>query len=286
MTMSSTVNAPATTRALNMLPKFELENAVNAILSLDMSAEFTPQIQSYIKGLGDPRGFQKVALVGQAVAALLVLPALEMLGGLPTLVFKAFGSETSYEVDAASYRHNVVRSRRSELTTGDAFAGFSVLDGSGRGLTPVQLEELAAQLGVDQTMIRVLNVDMGQVDMANVTAGMVDKVIASGITFADLTSGRTLFLPGGAGIVASFMGVTIYGLGESWPRTIRLAQDADKVFHVAEVVDPQSQRQWAVGVARELQDAQPTVVLSGEIPDDFRTALAELAAIHGVEVRG
>ena len=285
MTMSSTVSVPAT-RSLNMLPNLEMEGATKAILNLNMAEPFTPQAQEYLRGLGDARGFGKVALVGQAVAALLVLPALEMLGGLPSLIFKGFGSEAVYEVDAASYRHNTVRSRRKDLAQGETFAGYTLLDGSGRGLTPVQLSELATSLGVDPSMIRTLSVDMGQVDMGNVTAGMVEKVIATGITFGDLTSGRTLFLPGGAGIVASFMGVTIYGLGESWPRTLRLAQDADKVFHLAEVVDPQGMRQWGVGLSAELDAAVPRVTLTGAISSEARERFLALAQEFGVEVRG
>ncbi len=293
MTMSSTVSAPSTSRALNMLPNVEMPDATKAILNLDMGAPFVPQVQQYLRGLGDARGFDKVALVGQAVAAILLLPALEMLGGLPTVVFKGFGPDApQVEIDLSTFRHQEVRARRAELQHGEAFTGYTVLDGSGRGLTPIQLTELAAQLGCEEPEIRTLNVQAGakgQVDLTSAegaTAGMADLLVNLGLTVEDWTSGRVLFLPGGAGIVGALQATAIHGISESWPRTIRLAADTDKVFHVAEVVDAQAQRQWAVGLADELDKVTARVTLSGAIPEEFRAALNQLAVEHGVEIRG
>ncbi len=286
MTMSSTVNAPATT--LNMLPGLELEDARKAILSLDMSSAFTPQVEAYLRGLGDPRGIKRVGLVGQAVAASLILPALEMLGGLPAVALQGFGQQAGLLgwLELADYRHNLVRPRRADLANGDAFAGITVLDGGGRGITPQQKTELAALLNVEEDAIRVFDVSMGQVDMAAPQNGMVEKVIATGVTFSDLTSGRVLHLPAGSGLVAAVMATTIYGLSEAWPRTIRLNKGGDGAFHVEEIVDPQAMRQWGVALGREIEEAAPRCTLTGNLPEGFRQALANLAMEFGVEVRG
>jgi hypothetical protein len=44
------------------------------------------------------------------------------------------------------------------------------------------------------------------------------------------------------------MATAIYGLSEVWPRTIRLNRRSDGSFHVDEIVDPQSMRQFGVGL--------------------------------------
>ncbi|KKW31140.1 MAG: hypothetical protein UY76_C0065G0003 [Candidatus Uhrbacteria bacterium GW2011_GWA2_52_8d] len=290
-------NTPAPTPTapvadLSMIPA--LSGRVNASLNLDFSRPFVQQIQAYLEGLGnDARGLRSVALVDQGVAAILMLPALEMLGGLPTVVFKGFGQDAPVvSVDLSVFRHNEVRLRRAELAHGEAFAGFTVLDGSGRGLTPVQLTELAALLNCEEGSIRTMNVQAGtkgQVDLTSAKGavdGMADLLIQTGLTVEDWTSGRVIFLPGGMGNIGALQATAVHGLSEAWPRTIRLAADTGKVFHVAEVVDPQAMRQWAVGLAARLDGAIPVAVLSGEIPEAFRAALAVLAAEHGVEIRG
>lgn len=271
-----------------------MDRSNTAVLSLDFSQPFIPQIQAYIEALGnDARGVTNVALVGQGVAAILVLPALEMLGSLPSIGLIPFGKKEVVDwVAGADFRHNEVRSRRKELSHGETFAGFTVLDGSGRGLTSLQLTELAAQLGVEEIAIRVVNIQAGtrgQVDLTSAesaTAGMADLLVQTGLTVEDWTSGRIMFLPGGAGIVGALQALAIHGISEAWPKVIRLNADADKVFRVAEIVDPQALRQWAVGLAARLDAAKPVVALAGEIPQAFREALAALAAEHGVEVRG
>ena len=53
-----------------------------------------------------------------------------------------------------------------------------------------------------------------------------------------------------------------------------------------EIVDPQGMRQFGVKLAAEIAASAPTVTLTGTVPDEFRAALAQLAAQHGVEVRG
>ncbi len=259
-----------------------------ALLTLDLARPFTGQVELYLRGLGDPRGIENVVLVGQAAAASLVVPALEMLGGLPTVVLYGMGKDAVElgRLDLADYRHQVVRSRRTELPRGTAFEGFTVFDGGGRGLTPAQKTELAAELGCAEDAIRVFDVNMGQVDFAHPEKGMIEKVIATGVTFDDLTSGRVLHLPAGSGLVAAVMATTIYGLAEAWPRCIRLASDADKQFHLAEVLDCQAMRLFGAALAGELDAAAPRVTLMGNCPEAFRVALVALAAEHNVEIRG
>jgi len=284
----------ATQKTLSMLPGLPIDNAAIAILNLNFSKGFEEQVKSYFEGLGNAaRGNTHIALVGQGVAAVLCLPAFEMLGGLPRVALIPFGKkEVADWVPTADFRHNEVRSRRGELKHGDAFAGYTVLDGSGRGLTPVQHTELAAKLGVAEDMIRAINIqagNKGQVDLSTAgkaTAGMADLLIQTGLTVEDWTSGRIVFLPGGAGIVGALQAVAIHGISEAWPLTIRLNADAQKVFHIEEVVNPQAMRQWAVGLQGRLEAANTIVALTGEIPEAFRQALLALAAEHGVEVRG
>ncbi|OGL94692.1 hypothetical protein A2348_03105 [Candidatus Uhrbacteria bacterium RIFOXYB12_FULL_58_10] len=303
-TTTAATNTAATPVAdLSMIPA--LPGQVNAPLMLDFARPFVPQVQTYFEGLGnDARGNSRVALVGQGVAAILCLPALEMLGGLPVVIFKGFATDAPLvEVDLKEFRHVIARDRRKERSNGEAFAGFTVIDGSGRGLsrpdpenpedrTPDQLGELAAQLGCGVDEIRVLSCqagNRGQVDLTSAEgaiAGMVDQLVGLGLTAEDWTSGRVIFLPGGMGIVAALQAVAIHGLSEAWPWVIRLAADAEKAFHVAEVVDAQAMRQWAVALSAQLDAAAPIATLSGEIPDEFRNALAALAARYGVEIRG
>lgn len=283
---------------LSMLPLTSLpltDGWKNCLLSLNFNTSFEGQVKEYLMALGnDARGVTHVALVGQAVAACLMLPALEMLGGLPAIALVPFGQKSVSDwVNSSNFRHNTVRSRRAELRSGKTFPGFTVLDGSGRGLTPLQHTELAAQLSVAPEMIRVVNIQAGvrgQVDLSSAkaaTAGMADLLVnATEVTMEDWTSGRIIFLPGGAGIIGALQAISIHGISEAWPRVIRLHADGEKVFHVAEVVDPQAMRQWAVGLAAQLDAAKPAVILTGTIPEAFRTNLLELARVHGVEVRG
>lgn len=284
------------TQTLIMLPAsaLSIDGIANHPLNLNLSLPLEGQVKAYLKSLGNEAlGKKRVVLTGQPVAAILTLPGLEMLGGLsslPNLALIPYGkTEVVDWVNLADFRHNVVRSRRAEIPGGEAFAGYTVLDGAGRGLTAGQLTELAQKLDVKETDIRTIGVAMGQVDLtsaAAATAGMVDKLLSTGLTTADWTGGRVLFLPGGAGIVAALQATAIHGLSESWPQTIRLNAGADRVFHVEAVENPQAMRQWAVGLAREMEAAKPVVSLSGTVPEEFRTALEELAKTYGVTIRG
>lgn len=275
-------------KTLTMHPALTPDGAQKALLTLDFARPFRPQVEEYLRGLGDPRGFKRVVLVGQAAAASLVLAALEMLGGLPELVLYGMGKEATPlgELDLADYRHKAVRPRRAELPRGEAFSGYTVLDGGGRGLTPVQLTELAAQLGTSEDAIRVFDVSMGQVDFACPEKGMADRVIQTGVTWEDLTSGRVLHLPAGSGLVAAVMATTIYGLSESWPQCVRLASGEDRTFHVVEVLGCQEMRSFGTALVGELDAAVPRVTLSGNLPEAFRAAVIALAGEHGVEIRG
>ena len=275
-------------KVLTMHPALVPEGALRALLTLDFNKSFPPQVEEYLRALPDPRGFRRIVLVGQAAAACLILPALEMLGGLPELILYGMGKDATPlgELDLAEYRHKTVRPRRAELPRGTAYEGFTVLDGGGRGLTPVQRAELAAALGVEETLIRVFDVNMGQVNFAEPHKGMAEKILGHELTFEDLTSGRVLHLPAGSGLVAAVMATTIYGLGEAWPRCVRLNRQADGEFHLAEILDCQRMRQFGVELGGQLDAAVPRVTLSGNIPAAFREALAMIATAHGVELRG
>ena len=263
------------------------EDLLREILALDMAAPFGPQVEEYLGRnaqvlCGKLAG---IVLVGQASAASLMLPALEMMGGLPTIGLMGFGENAGILgwLDLAEYRHNVVRPRRREIPVAQSLYQYFVLDGSGRGLTPVQLTELAGKLDVGESAIRVLDVNMGQVDFSAPQAGMVEKLLGLG---GDLARGtRLLHLPAGSGLVAAVMATTIYGLAESWPKCIRLAKDGDE-FHVAEVLDCQDFRQVGTRLAAEARTSAPAVTFSGDVPDECRQAITEIAATHGVAVRG
>lgn len=86
--------------------------------------------------------------------------------------------------------------------------------------------------------------------------------------------------------MVALQALTIHGISEAWPRTIRLNKGSDNEFHLDEIVDPQGLRQYGVSLQAKWRDAQPTVILSGEIPEDFRQLLVELAEAHGVTVIG
>jgi len=217
-------------------------------INLDFSSPFAPQITGYFDNLEDIRGTKGTGLPGQAVAAALTLPVLEMATGLPTMYLFGFGKDIKVvgELDLSDFRHNQVRSRRSESPDGEAFAGYTILDGAGRGVESFQLQEIAENLNTTTDNIRVVDVSMGHIDPADPAKGLVDRLIGTGLTRADWTSGRLLFLPPGFGPLSIVMSVAIYGLTEVWPRAIRFNREDDGTFHVAEIVDPQSLRQFGV----------------------------------------
>jgi len=217
-------------------------------MAMDFACPFEGQVKTYFEGAGDLRGFNPIGLPGQAVAAALALPVLEMSIGLPTMYLFGFGQEVKVvgELNLDNYRHNQVRPQRAKCPEGEAFAGYTILDGAGRGVTPEQMTEIVAAVGTED--VRVINVSIGHVDPANITAGLVERLIGSGLAKADWTGGRILYLPPGFGPLAAVMITAIYGLSEVWPRTIRLNRRADGSFHADEIVDPQSLRQFGVGL--------------------------------------
>ncbi len=218
-------------------------------MTLDFGKPFAEQVRQYFESVGDLTGIGQVGLPGQAVAAALTLPVLEMSVGLPTMYLFGFGREVNIvgQLDLEDFRHNQVRPRRSEVPDGgDAYPGYTILDGAGRGVESVQLKEVAKALGTTTDNIRVVDVSMGHIDPAQPENGLVDRLLASGLTKADWISGRLLFLPPGFGPLAAVMVTAIYSLSEVWPRTIRLNRADDGTFHVAEIVDPQAMRQFGV----------------------------------------
>lgn len=269
------------------------EGARVAPLNLDFGAAFEPQIQAYFKRLG-AKGpeLAEVVLTGQSVGAVLALPIIEMLAGghLPQIALIPFGVDAiAGWLNAATFRHDVVRPRRAEIPQGaESFDGFTVIDGAGRGLTPEQLIELSSVLGYAPSDVRVFSAPMGQVDLTSAdsaTAGVVDRVLSLGLTAGDWAAGRVLYLPPGAGIAAAIQALAIYGLSEVWPQTIRLAQGEDRGFHVRELVTPQQQRQWAMGLLRRLEEGVPVMTLSGVFTSEARSEIVALAKRHKIEIR-
>ncbi len=255
------------TKRINMLPGISIPEATELILSLDFSQSFTDQVKDWVtKNIFNLKSCEEIGLVGQSAAAIMMLPAIEMIAGLPKVAtYQPGQSEVLAWVDTAEYRHKIVRSRRTEIPEGDAFSGITVLDGGGRGLTAKQSAQIARHFVVSESQIQVLNLGMGQVDMTNPTAGMADKVINCGITTGDvLHPERMIYVPAGAGLVGSLMALTIYGLTESWPQTLRLNKEGEE-FVVAEILQPQDMRQYGVAVAEEFRKGNAPVSISRDL---------------------
>lgn len=229
-----------------------LKADIEAILALDINAAFAPQVVAHLEKLGDLNEYDIIGLPGQAVAAIVMLPIMEMACGLPHRAeIIGFGQDAKVagSIDLDAFRHNIVRPHRAEIAQGEAWVGYTVLDGAGRGLTPDQLAELAAALDCQEADIRVINISPGQVNLAlpaEEQERLATMLVATGLTVQDWTGGRVLYLPAGHGGVAAVQATAIYGLSEVWPRVIRLNKVGEG-FHLAEVVDPQAGRQ--VGVA-------------------------------------
>jgi hypothetical protein len=255
-----------------------LPGDITSPVTLDFGSPLAEQVIGHLRGLGDLRGYDEVILPGQAVAAILALPVLEMACGLPVLTLYAFGPDRSVEVGrlaVGDYRQNTVRPRRAELAPGGASPGYTVFDGAGRGLTPVQHAELATQLGCEEEDIHVLDLAAGHVNFATPTEGMAEKVIATGVTFKTLTSGRVLYIPAGSGLVAALQAVTINGLGEAWPRVIRLNREADGQFHVAEVCDAHALRQVGAQLGASWRAGEAPVLVPRDLFNRVVAALGD-----------
>lgn len=255
---------------------------VNRPLTLNMGEPFVPQVEKFFAEGPDLREVAVTGFFGQAVAAVLGLPVLEMSRGLPAdFALFGFGAEIKQlgSLDLGGYRHNAVRPRRSEVPDGEEFSGYTVLDGAGRkdpatgvGMTAAQLSELAQILDCKVGDIRVLDVSVGHVDCAAPEKGdpkreedLAGTLIKSGLTKADWVSGRLIFLPPGLGPLAAVMATAIYGLSEVWPKTIRLVGRPDRSFAVAEVVDPQPLRQFGIHLAAKWAAGQAPVSVPREL---------------------
>ena len=285
-------------RRLSMHPAADA--AQMGVLTLDFSRPFGPQVNRFLQDGPDLRNVEVALLPGQAFAAQLVLPALEMIGGLPrNLGIVGFGREAKVvgEIDLESYRHAVARPARSRVPAGEAFPGWTVLDGRGRfgeRDSAHQVEELAAQLECGVEEIRVLNVALGHVeDLGNIPAGpagdrdLLDILVESGLTQGDLASQRVLFNPPGHGGIATVQATAIYGLFEVWPTAIRLAAaERGAPFRVVEIGDAQGMRQFGVHLAAAWREMRPTVLFRGDIPEEMRRVIAAIAEEHGVSILG
>jgi len=258
-------------KVLNMLPGVKM-NSKEVILNLDFNLPFVPQVQKYLKDIGDPRGIEKVGLTGQGTAAIICLPALEMLGGLPEIALIPFRErEVAGWLNSRTFRHETCREmRRKEDAGKSAPRGFTVIDGGGRGLTEDQIGQLAKEIGCDTTEIRVFSTNPGQVDIADL-GGEAGKKIAEGIKSAMIEGqfpvnetadvSRLMFVPHGGGIVATVQALALHGFLGSWPQTVRIAGSPADGFKVREVVDPQSMRQWATNLAEKItKEGAPVLV--------------------------
>lgn len=259
-------------------------------INLVFSVPFEAQVKAYFEAQGDLRGYNCHGLPGQAVAAILALSVLEMTVGLPTVrIFKPGEGVVGDPLVLDEYRHNVVRPRRVEIPDGETYAGYTILDGAGRGLTPDQEAELQEALGGE---IRVVNVSFTPeetADLAEFDWSMIaDRLIAtSRLTKSDWTSGRVIFLPPGLGFLAAVMAAAVHGLSEAWPRTIRLNRRDDGSFHVDEIVDPQGMRQFGVMLQARWSAADAPVQVPrklfnrviGIVGQDAPTVAAELEAL-------
>lgn len=218
-------------------------------LNLDMNSPFVPQVQGHLKDRQDLRGTTSVALTGQAVAGILQAAGLELAIGLPTITLVGFGDsgpEAVGELSLTDYRHNEVRSRRGKRGDGDAFAGYTVINASGRTLPDHQIEEIKSQVGSQD--VRVLECNLGQADTAAPQKGVADALLGLGLTEADWTSGRVVLVPPGLGTLAVVVATAVHGLSEAWPQTARVNRHGDGSFHVDEIVDVQSMRQFGAGL--------------------------------------
>lgn len=242
-----------------------IETTVNP-LNLDMAAPFAPQVQAFFQKAGDLSGYGSFALPGQGTAAILCLPVLEMSAGFPKTPCYDIGKKAVVaSLDLGKFRHEVVRPERAKLTRSEAYAGYTVIDGAGRGMTPVQLDELKKLVGSED--IRVLAAPLGQLEFTDPTKGVVETLLATGVNFETLTSGRVLYLPAGMGLGAVVQATAIYGLSEAWPKVIRLNRNADGTFSVAEVCDPQALRQFGVMLAAGWREATAPVAVPRELFD-------------------
>jgi len=229
-----------------------LKLGTNVPATLDFNRPFVGQVQGILEsagsGLMDRDG--EVVVTGQAVAAILMIAGLEMVRGLPKLTLFSLGQniERVGVLDLGDYRHNVVRARRNEIPSGEAFAGYTVIDGSGRGITDIQRVELAEKFGLKPEEVRVVDAGVGQIDFTDPTAGLVHKLVNTGLNVSDWAARRLVYLPAGSGLAAAIQAVTMHGLGESWIPVIRLNKGEDGVFHVAEICDPQEMRQWGTAM--------------------------------------
>lgn len=274
-------------QALESLPSSgEGVDLVSEILTTRDADQLGQQIEDFLRAnaqvvCGRPEG---IALIGQAPAASMMLPALEMMGGLPRIMLMGFGEGAKVLgwLDLADYRHNVVRPHRALIESNEVpFAGWTVLDSSGRGLVADQLTKLAESLGVGEDAIRVLDVGMGQVDFACPQEGMVEKLLGLGLSRGDWTSGRLIHLPAGSGLIAAVMATTIHGLSESWPFCLRIVRDpgGSGQFILTEVLDCQGFRQTGALIAEEDRDNQVLRVRVEIDPDQREAFVAELQAL-------
>lgn len=105
---------------LSFHPSIDPTDGLLASLELDFSAAFTPQILMFFEELGDLRRFDRIVLPGQPVAAVLLLPLLEMSAGLPAISSYGVGYKREMVIQGTlslgDYRHNIVGGSSRQAT--------------------------------------------------------------------------------------------------------------------------------------------------------------------------
>ncbi len=235
------------------------------VLTLDFNKPFVEQVKSFFNKSADLTETSITGYFGQGVAAILGLPVLEMSCGLPNAiaVMNIGTKEIVGKLDLADFRHSIARPMRSRLGNGIVTnADFILLDGAGRGLQDYQKKELEEVIA---GTVEVLSIPIGHIDFQEPTNGILETIIATGISFDQLTSGKILYLPPGLGLAAAIQATALYGLSEVWIQTIRMNQKEDGRFHVEEVVRPQELRQFGVKLAQKWRKEGGSIQISRDL---------------------
>jgi hypothetical protein len=269
-------------------------------LSLDMAPEanFEEQVKDFFSKLPPVlrASYDEFGPMGQSVASILCLPIMEMSGAPMKIgIWNFFGERyRACQFDLSHYRNNIVRPLRNKRPDGEAFAaGYTILNG-GHPMTDEQLNVLAEKLNTAVDKIRVISVSVGQLDPnspAIVNGNRAEKddsgnfvnpisieqqLVETGLTVADWESGRILYNPAPMSWAANIQASAIYALAGVWVPTIRIAMVGERPntqFLLAEVVYPQTLRQFGVEIGQKWRDADAPAMV-----DKVTVALAAATA--------
>jgi len=238
---------------------------INSFVNIVRSQPVRPQVEAAIEAVGVAlKGATEINLIGMPAPSVMQVAGLELAIGLPNISVIEPGrpgvKEPRYvgAFNLDTYRHKVVREYRDTAwKDGEAFSSWTVLNGSGRKVEDFQLSELAQVLGVEVSMIRVLDAPAHVIaDFEDPAAGMAEKLASLPMTKADWLSGRLIvFLPG-LGLGGVLFAVTAYALAERYPLVANLQSGEDRQFHLFELCDPQPMRDYGQALAVRWQADQ------------------------------